>query len=77
MDMLYNRWFSRAAALGALVLSECADDLTGPRSRANPASAANREGVSGVDPAVIRAVRELAAARGIVPLARPAPRASR
>jgi len=69
--MLYNRWFSRAA-LGALVLTACADEPTAPRSREVPAAAADRDG-SAVDPVVARAVRELAAARGVVPLAPPVP----
>jgi len=69
--MSYNRWSSRAS-LGAFVLAACADEPTAPRSIPAPVAVADRLG-NDVDPAVVRAVRELAAQRGIVPLTRPAP----
>jgi cytochrome c peroxidase len=68
--MFSSRW-SALALVVAAVLAACSDNATTPTSPRSPYAAPHAS--VGVDPTLVLAVRQLAAQRGIVPLARPAP----
>ncbi len=70
--MSFTSW-SSCAVLGALLLgTACSDQPTAPPAPTRAAVSSDRS-PDDVDPAVVRAVRELAAQRGIVPLVPPSP----
>ena len=71
--MLSTRWSALALLGTAALAAACSDNATAPTSPRSPYAAAQSALAAGVDPAVVQAVRQLAAQRGIVPLARPAP----
>jgi len=66
-------WSSLAVLGVSILLAACVDGPT-PTSPLRPhAVAAGQQTPTGIDPAVVLAVRQLAAQRGIIPLAHPAP----
>lgn len=66
--------WSSLALLGVSILSAaCSDGATPTSPRRPPATASGEKTPSDIDPAVVLAVRQLAAQRGVVPLAHPAP----
>ena len=65
---------SPRAVFGAVLFAAaCSDEPTVPLGDARATDVAYTKTNGGADPAVVRAVRELAAQRGVVPLARPSP----
>ena len=71
--MAFTPW-SSFALLGVTILSVACSDGTTPTSPRRPAPAASgQQTPTDIDPAVVLAVRQLAAQRGIVPLVHPAP----
>ena len=66
-------WSSCARLCALLVVAACSDQPTAPTTSIPKTSVlADRKDSKDVDPAVVRAVRDAAAGRGIVALARPA-----
>jgi len=68
--MFSTRWSALALTVVSVVAA-CTDNATSPTSPRMPYGAAHS--AVGVDPSLVLAVRQLAAQRGIVPLARPSP----
>jgi len=66
------RW-SSFALFTVVVLSAACSDSTTPTSPRSPATRSSQQASSDIDPAVLLAVRQLAAQRGVVPLSAPAP----
>lgn len=71
--MLCSRWSALALSAAVGLVTACSDNATAPTSPRSPYVSPHSTVSAPVDPAVVLAVRQLAAQRGIVPLTRPAP----